>query len=246
MISGVAEAALQVALELERASTLSLIQDAVRAFTRRFGYDRFVLFSVSSSGDDLVDRIFWVEGNWWDDDQTVDAQTYVTRCPVTRHILEARGPFFWTKTHCATGDRYRIVRRPVGPGPHGLQVPVFGPRGLEGAMSLGGDHIDSSPDARLVLAIVATAAFNAARRLLQSPCSEGVRQLSVREREVLTWTAAGRRHADIAATLGLSERTVENHLRAARRRLGVATTAQAIKIAIRNGELGDGGDQLDG
>ena len=43
--------------------------------------------------------------------------------------------------------------------------------------------------------------------------------------------------SDIAATLGLSGRTVENHLRSARRHLGVATTAQAIKIAIRKGEI---------
>lgn len=246
MKPGLADAAMQVVLELERASMLSLIEDAVRVFAKRFGYDRFVLFSVAPSRDDPVDRIFWVEGNWWEDGQTVDAKTYVRRCPVTRHILEAREPFFWRKTHCVTGDSYRVVRRPIGPGPHGLQVPVFGPQGLEGAMSLGGDKVDSSPDARLVLAMVATAAFNAAHRLLEAPPTEGVRQLSVREREVLTWTAAGRRHADIAATLGLSERTVENHLRAARRRLGVATTAQAIKIAIRNGDLGDSRDQHDG
>nr|WP_328804837.1 hypothetical protein [Pseudomonas sp. S60] len=30
---------------------------------------------------------------------------------------------------------------------------------------------------------------------------------------------------------------MENHLRSARRRLGVATTAQAIKVAISKGEL---------
>ncbi|WP_460419352.1 helix-turn-helix domain-containing protein [Pseudomonas sp. microsymbiont 2] len=63
---------------------------------------------------------------------------------------------------------------------------------------------------------------------------------------MLTCTAAGSRHADIAVTPGWSERTVENPLRAARRRLGVATTAQAIKIAIRNGDLGHGRDQHDG
>jgi len=55
---------------------------------------------------------------------------------------------------------------------------------------------------------------------------------------MLAWIAAGRRQADIAATLGVSERTAENHLRRARRRLGVATTAQAIKVAIRNGDIG--------
>ncbi|WP_256578725.1 PA1136 family autoinducer-binding transcriptional regulator [Pseudomonas sp. B28(2017)] len=234
-----ADAALRIVLEIERASALSLIQKAIRSFTKPFGYDRFVLFSASSARDDVVERIYWVEGDWLGIGQVVDDQTYVRHCPVTRHILEAREPFFWTKTQCENGGSYRVVRRPVGLGPHGLQIPVFGPLGLEGAMSLGGKQIDSSPEVRLVLGIVATAAFFSARRLLEAPSNDVVRQLSGREREVLTWTAAGRRQADIASALGLSERTVENHLRAARRRLGVATTAQAIKIAIRNGDLGD-------
>lgn len=90
--------------------------------------------------------------------------------------------------------------------------------------------------------MLATAAFWAARRLLEAPVDSHVRQLSEREREVLAWTAAGRRQADIAATLGLSPRTVENHLRSARRRLGVDTTAQAVRVALRNGELADMGD----
>ena len=47
----------------------------------------------------------------------------------------------------------------------------------------------------------------------------------------------GLSYEEIAATLGLSERTVENHLRRIRKRLGVATTAQAIRMAIRNGEI---------
>ncbi|MCO5130251.1 MAG: LuxR C-terminal-related transcriptional regulator [Xanthobacteraceae bacterium] len=46
----------------------------------------------------------------------------------------------------------------------------------------------------------------------------------------------GRRRADIASTSGLSERTVENHLRRIRKRLGVTATAQTIRLAIRNGE----------
>ncbi|MFK8333026.1 PA1136 family autoinducer-binding transcriptional regulator [Pseudomonas sp. BJa5] len=239
MNSGVAEAAVRTVLEIERATALAQAQQAVRAFAGPFGYDRFVLFSASSARDEVVERIYWVEGDWFGDGLAVDAQTYVRRCPVTRHILETREAFFWTKTQRADGDRYRVVRRPIGSGPHGLQVPVFGPLGLEGAMSLGGGQVDSSPEVRVLLAMVATAAFCAARRLLEAPGTEGVRTLSGREREVLAWTAAGRRQADIAATLGLSERTVENHLRAARRRLGVATTAQAIQVATRNGDLDD-------
>ncbi|WP_142911170.1 LuxR C-terminal-related transcriptional regulator, partial [Klebsiella pneumoniae] len=55
--------------------------------------------------------------------------------------------------------------------------------------------------------------------------------------EVLAWTATGRRQADIAAMLRISRRTVENHLRSARQRLGLAATAEAIRMAITNGDI---------
>jgi LuxR family transcriptional regulator (chaperone HchA-associated) len=186
--------------------------------------------------DEVVERIYWVEGDWFGDGESVDADTYVRRCPVTRHILEAREPFFWTKTITKEGELYKIVRQPRGQGIHGLQIPVFGPLGLEGAMSLGGKRIDASRLTRLALGLIATTAFFSAHRLLEAAI-EAVGPLSDREREVLAWTAAGRRQVEIAATLGLSERTVENHLRRIRKRLGVATTAQAIRVAIRNGEI---------
>lgn len=231
-----AETAFRAALDIEGGETLSVIQEAVRSFANPLGYDRFVLFSASAVREDVVERIYWVEGDWFGDGEAVDAESYVRRCPVTRHILEVRAPFYWTKTEDKDGERYRVVRLPRGRGIHGLQLPVFGPHGLEGAMSLGGERIDSSRTARLALAVVGTAAFHAARKLLEAP-ARTAEKLSEREREVLAWTAAGRRQGDIAATLGLSERTIENHLRRVRQRLGVATTAQAIKVAIRNGDI---------
>lgn len=237
MIQGVPEAAFRAVLGIESAQVLSVIQETVRTFATPHGYDRFVLFSATSARDEVVERIYWVEGDWFGDEHTVDADTYVRRCPVTRHILETRESFYWSKMKSNGGELYRVVRTPVGPGLHGLQIPVFGPLGLEGAMSLGGARVDATLRVRLALSIVATAAFFSARRLLEAPVGDVYRKLSEREREVLAWTAAGKRQADIAATLGLSERTVENHLRSARRRLGVATTAQAITIAMRNGDL---------
>ncbi|MCE0914537.1 PA1136 family autoinducer-binding transcriptional regulator [Pseudomonas sp. NMI760_13] len=225
----------QAVRQIEQATALATIQTAVRNVARPLGYDRFVLFSASAARDEVVERIHWVEGDWFGDGQAVDARTYVRHCPVTRHLLAAREAFFWSKQPSDEGERYRVVRVPCGPGIHGLQVPVFGPAGLEGAMSLGGVRIDASAPARLALSLLANAAFLGARRLLEAPPGEG--QLSARERQVLAWTAAGQRQADIAATLGLSVRTVENHLRAARRRLGVSTTAQAIRIALGSGAL---------
>ena len=233
-----AQQAFRSALAIEGAESLAAIEDEDRACAGPLGYDRFVLFSASAAQDEVVERIYWIKGDWFGDGEPVDAETYVRRCPVTRHILEAREPFFWTKTMTKdSSELYRIVRTPRGRGIHGLQVPVFGPLGLEGAMSLGGERIDASPQTRLAVKLVSEAAFFAARRQLEAPAGGTTGPLSGREREVLAWTAAGRRQVEIAATLGLSERTVENHLRRIRKRLGVTTTAQAIRIAIRNGEI---------
>ncbi|ACB96114.1 PA1136 family autoinducer-binding transcriptional regulator [Beijerinckia indica] len=237
MSSAPVEAAFNTALAIEGGDSLSVIQDRIRAFAGPLGYDRFVLFTASAAREDVVERIYWVEGDWFGTGEAVDALTYIRRCPVNRHILEVSEPFFWTKTRSESGELYQVVRTPRGRGVHGLQIPIFGPSGLEGAMSLGGERIDASPQARLALSLVGTAAFLSARRLLEAPNSSATAKLSHREREILAWTAAGRRQADIAATLGLSERTVENHLRRIRRRLAVMTTAQAIRVAIRNGDI---------
>ena len=227
----------QIVRAIEDSDNLSSVEDAVRSISLPLGYDRFVMFSASAARDELVERIYWVEGDWFGDGEALDARTYVRRCPVARHVLDTDEPFFWTKTVSARGERYRVVRFPRGTGLHGLQVPVFGRTGLEGAMSFGGNSIDGSASARLALTVVGTSAFRVVRRLVEARDDRLQTSLSPREREVLRWTAAGRRQADIAATLGLSERTVENHLRRARLRLGAATTAQAVLAAIRSGEI---------
>ncbi len=62
-----------------------------------------------------------------------------------------------------------------------------------------------------------------------------LRSLSVREREVLQLLAEGQNTRDIATTLGLSEKTVENHRQQLRDKLGLASTAELTKFAIREG-----------
>ena len=140
MSDGPAETAMRAALEIETARTLESIKKSVRGFATPYGYDRFVLFSASTASEEVVEHIYWVEGDWFDNGQAVDAETYVRHCPVTRHLLNARQSFFWQKEQVKGEERYRMIRSPGGPGIQGLQVPVFGPQGLEGAMSLGGSR----------------------------------------------------------------------------------------------------------
>jgi two-component system, NarL family, response regulator NreC len=59
--------------------------------------------------------------------------------------------------------------------------------------------------------------------------------LTPRQREVLRLLADGRRMKEIAAELGVSVRTVENHKYELMRAIGAKTNAELVKFAIRQG-----------
>ena len=62
-----------------------------------------------------------------------------------------------------------------------------------------------------------------------------VRTLTDRQREVLEQVATGHLNKQIAYNLGLSEQTIKMHRAALLARLGVSTTADAIRIAVEAG-----------
>ena len=73
----------------------------------------------------------------------------------------------------------------------------------------------------------------------KTPGRRGARRgrLTEREREVLTLTAAGITDKEIAAHLGIGERTVRFHLSECQRRVGAVSRAHAIALAIELGEI---------
>jgi DNA-binding CsgD family transcriptional regulator len=62
---------------------------------------------------------------------------------------------------------------------------------------------------------------------------EALQPLTARQLECLRWAAAGKSSADIGAIIGLSARTVDDHLAAACRRLRVRTRVQAVVLALQ-------------
>ncbi|MCA1493554.1 helix-turn-helix transcriptional regulator [Sinorhizobium alkalisoli] len=59
-------------------------------------------------------------------------------------------------------------------------------------------------------------------------------RLTLRETEVLTWSAAGKSYWEIATILGISERTVRFFMTNARRKLNVVSNTQAVAQAVRH------------
>ena len=228
---------LDLIVKMRSETTLSALKQHVREAVRQFGYDRIVLFSVAPAREAFIERIFWLEGYWFEED--LDEKTYLQRCPVNRHFLHTSRPFLWCKTRGEDDEEtYRIVERPINGALNGIQLPVFGRAGIEGALSLGGTTIVHTPRAELLLTLLASETFYHFRRLLNLMQPETSVTLTVREKDVLRLVGQGLKHNEIASALSISGRTVENHLRRIRSRLGVATTAQAVQVAMMTGEFG--------
>jgi LuxR family transcriptional regulator len=72
-------------------------------------------------------------------------------------------------------------------------------------------------------------------KLLTLPLPLAGQALTRRQREALEWVGDGKTMQDIAAIMGLTQATIEKHLRLARETLNVETTAQAVaKAAFHN------------
>ncbi|ETX14365.1 LuxR family transcriptional regulator [Roseivivax halodurans JCM 10272] len=72
-------------------------------------------------------------------------------------------------------------------------------------------------------------------KILTLPYVPANQSLTRRQREALEWVGDGKTMADIAQIMGLTQATIEKHLRLAREALNVDTTAQAVlKAAFQN------------
>jgi DNA-binding NarL/FixJ family response regulator len=116
---------------------------------------------------------------------------------------------------------------------HVLGALQSGARGCLPKTATGAELLEAAQGALAgepVLHPVATAA------LLQQLRGDGpAPNLTPRESEVLRQVAAGQTNKSIALKLGISEHTVKFHLGSAMTKLGAASRAEAVAVAIRRG-----------
>jgi two-component system NarL family response regulator len=63
--------------------------------------------------------------------------------------------------------------------------------------------------------------------------------LGLREREVLQWVANGLSSAEIATRMGIAPATVETHRRNIKQKLGLHSTAELTRYAMREGLIAE-------
>jgi LuxR family quorum sensing-dependent transcriptional regulator len=113
----------------------------------------------------------------------------------------------------------------------GICVPIPRRRGM-GFAAMSGNNADLDPRAKPLVHLVAIYALDRIHALAKPGRAATV--LTAREREVLTWIAAGKSAWEIGQILSIAKRTVDEHAQTAARKLGAVNRTQAVAIALRD------------
>ncbi len=111
----------------------------------------------------------------------------------------------------------------------GFSVPIHGPAGYFGLVTMGGKARVLPHETRRHLHMLALAVHDRARALTGLDRAAGpLAPLTARELECLRWVGAGHTDGQIAAMMGISTTTVKTHVDGARHKLSARTRAHAV------------------
>ncbi|MEP9386182.1 LuxR family transcriptional regulator [Mesorhizobium sp. KR9-304] len=230
--------------ELQQADTPGAVCEKLIGVTSAFGLTALMAGTVPHSGTPTgrqKDHILLCDwpAEWL---ERYVARNYVDHDPVVSRMKQLPAPVQWSDAAGGTkiDSDGEVVMGDAGEFKlkDGLAFPLVTLDGQIVMVSLGGERIEMSNQEFGMISLVATYAIGRAMQLL----TEGNRaidhiELTPRERECLTWAAAGKSEWEISQILGISEHTSEKHLLNAKFKLGAVNRVQAVAEAIRRGYI---------
>lgn len=228
---------LEFADTIARANETESVAKLFERLILEFGFSCFFAGRISSEKRRALGGQVWVQSpHGWFDHWT--SQGYSKVDPIT---------WFWRKHPNRSVARWSEAKLlDCGPRPdlfeearafglrEGLAVAMKAPQGDFAALSVATGEAEITAEQTTTLGF---AAFLCVSRLAQlseqHPHAQG--RLTDRQRECLTWAASGKTDWEISQILGLSERTVQEHVARCIAKLRAANRAHAISIAL----LGD-------
>jgi LuxR family quorum sensing-dependent transcriptional regulator len=157
--------------------------------------------------------------------------------PVVRRNRNSANPFKWSDVlpECRDDKRALSVMHSAATEfrlCEGICVPIHNLHGVEGAVSLGGEHVDLNAESLSFVHLISVFAATQMVRATSSTQHNLTMALSHREREVMCWAAAGKTAAETASRMNLGVSTVDKQIASAMRKLRSATKAQAVAVAL--------------
>lgn len=166
---------------------------------------------------------------------------YVQHDPAVRMLQAHARPFAWSEAldqfRTPEAERVMDACHEFTGCREGFVVPV---RDADGAVLTGtfaGHRIDLAPDMRAALHLAGHYFALRGREIVERPDHVAASPLSARQVDCLRWVQAGKTDAEIGLLLGVSPRTVHNHLEKAKALLNTPKRAVAAFEAWRRGWL---------
>lgn len=170
-------------------------------------------------------------------------QGYEKIDPVLSRSLKQATAFQWIdirRDSAISDEERRVLDEAAGFGlKGGVTVPLHGPNGSLAVVSFAEEGGEAIAENRVVQLQAAAQHFQSVcdRLLVRSDADPDSPVLSPRERECLYWSAMGKSSWDTGAILGISQNTVNHHIKNAMRKLETGSRIVAIVRAIREGHL---------
>lgn len=221
-------------VELNRITTVKRAVDSLSDIFKRFGFETLVLTGLPTPDQRLEQLVLAkrLPPGWF---KLYTERQYVLDDPVARFCRRTVDPFEWSEApYDPQGEKRAAEVMHTAADfrmPRGLLVPIHGATGYEACVSLSGHYLDLSVRSKAAIHLIALYGFNRIRQLL-GPIAP-LAKLTAREREVIAWSSQGNSAWRIGEILHLSQRTVEEHLARAYRKLGAKNRTQAVAIAVR-------------
>ena len=119
----------------------------------------------------------------------------------------------------------------------GIAFPMRSVGGWQAVVSLASEYrLDLGPGVAQTLHL-ASLYFHMRATELIAATRPAVPRLTGRQREILSWIAAGKTRWEISEILGVSQETIKKHTAVILERLDVATAIQAVIIALKSGQI---------
>jgi DNA-binding CsgD family transcriptional regulator len=211
----------------------------------QFGYDRVAFAAVTLAAQEVMvlNNVKPVVANNYPDDW---AEHYVDKRyqeidPIFLLTPAKSAPFLWddviAQEPLSTKQKLMFNESKEAGLDGGVTVPVHGPRGASYAVSLAMQNRACDNTKHFgTLQILATQFQLAYSQTSRKPQVSGRGlHLTERERECLTWTARGKSAWAISEIIGVSEHTVNFHLKGVMKKLETANRVSAVVTAVRLG-----------
>ena len=226
-------------------NTSNDIEKVLDTFVHDLGlpFYSYLLLRRSSESPTILDATFLnnYPSEWH---KRYKAKRYHLQDPVCELSTRNRLPFTWGSDRFLRNFRksQRIVFHESRnfQVKHGYSIPLSGPQGDLGVLSIAGpnerDLRDAIKSAGPTLQLNAIVAHDSLMNLLDTPDDSPV-HLTPRERECLLWTSEGKTADDIATILSVSTSTVNYHLSNTIQKLNACNKHHAAIVAMRSGLL---------